>query len=630
MRKWKVIVISTIIVFALGAAEVALAIKFAHHELRLASLTNRPNITFTRPSDGETNILPTIYISCDLNLPNTGAGVKRESLFNGALKLYRTKDKQLTPMHFNTSGGGDSIVATPDDLLEPSTQYTFEVTDGVKDTSGARFVPFSLNFTTAAGAAASDYPVAFEKVSLHLPSSPQAKGPTIFTALAIGPDHRLYAATYDGRIVRIDIDALTQPAQRVPGEGQMNSLSSGIPGEGRGENLSKPGTRNPKPDQALTHPSPEVPGEGYAVAVETIHTVQAANHGPRLITGITFDPASTTDNPILWVSHGEMALQNATDWTGKISVIRGPKLDQYQDIVTGLPRAYRDHLNFQMAFGPDGAIYFCQGSMTSVGGPDKKWNLRHEHLLSAACLRLDPKLVTLPPLDVKTEEGGTYDPTSTGAPLTIYATGIRSGFDLLWHRNGNLYTGLNGAAAGGLVLAGPHSPAIDDIKETTDDLLLKVVKGGYYGHPNEKHNQFVLMGGNPTTQPDPQEIKEYPVGTMPEPNFTPPAYDFGKSVSPNGLCEYIGGPLDGKILVTRFSGGKDIVVLSPGADGNIAEAIIGIDGFTHFSDPLDLIEDTRTGNIYVAEYAGQQLTLLKPTPGGVSKRVFKQTIASAP
>ena len=57
----------------------------------------------------------------------------------------------------------------------------------------------------------------------------------------------------------------------------------------------------------------------------------------------------------------------------------------------------------------------------------------------------------------KTEDGGTYDPTAPGAPLTIYATGIRSGFDLLWHRNGNLYTGLNGAAAGGNVPQGPNS-----------------------------------------------------------------------------------------------------------------------------------------------------------------------------
>jgi hypothetical protein len=84
--------------------------------------------------------------------------------------------------------------------------------------------------------------------------------------------------------------------------------------------------------------------------------------------------------------------------------------------------------------------------------------------------------------------------------------------------------------------------------------------------------------------------------------------------------------LDGKILVTRYSGGKDIIVLTPGPDGNITEAVTGIDGFRQFGDPLDIVEDLKTGNLYVAEYAGKQITLLVPKPGGVSKRVFKQVV----
>ena len=39
---------------------------------------------------------------------------------------------------------------TPSALLDPNTRYTFEVTDGLKDTSGAAFVPFSMTFTTGA------------------------------------------------------------------------------------------------------------------------------------------------------------------------------------------------------------------------------------------------------------------------------------------------------------------------------------------------------------------------------------------------------------------------------------------------------------------------------------------------
>src|SRR4051812_31678448 len=324
------VIVCSIAVILLAALESYCAFRFGQRELARVATSNRPNVTFTRPSDGEKNVLPTIYISCDIALPNTGAGINQGSLFNGALKLYRTRDKQPMPIHFNTSGGGDSIVATPDDFLDATTQYTFEVTDGVKDTSGSRFMPFSLSFTTAAGEATSDYPVAFEKIALqgtNMTTDP--KRPTVYTGLTIGPDRKLYAATFDGRIFRFAIN-----------------------------------------------------DDGALGKAQPIMTMFGANHGPRLITGIAFDPASTAENLILWVSHGQMAWQNAEDWTGKITVLRGENLEQYQDIVTGLPRAYRDHLNFQPSFGPDGGIYFCQGSMTSVGGPDKKWDMRREHLLS--------------------------------------------------------------------------------------------------------------------------------------------------------------------------------------------------------------------------------------------------------
>jgi glucose/arabinose dehydrogenase len=371
------------------------------------------------------------------------------------------------------------------------------------------------------------------------------------------------------------------------------------------------------------------------------------------VTGLTFDPASTTANPILWVSHGQMAfnqgrIEGADDWTGKLSTISGPNFSDYRDVVINLPRAYKDHLNFQMVFGPDGALYYCQGSNTSTGAPDRKWNFRPEHRLTAACLRLERRLIdawnaahpqssTQPapqsanrPLDVKTEDGGSYDPTAPGAPLTIYATGVRCGFDLLWHSNGSLYCGMNGGAAGGSAPSGPNVPALDNIKETLDDLLLRIVKGAYFGHPNPARKQYVLMGGNPTDGVDVQEVTEYPVGTKPESNWQPAAYDFGKSVSPNGLIEYKGnafdGALNGKILVTRYSGGKDIVVISPAPDGSIREAITGIDGFTQFSDPLDLTEDLKTGNIYVAEYGGRQITLLRPKIGARSEKVFRQKV----
>src|SRR3954463_15176638 len=73
-----------------------------------------------------------------------------------------------------------------------------------------------------------------------------------------------------------------------------------------------------------------------------------------------------------------------------------------------------------------------------------------------------------------------------------------------------------------------------------------------------------------------------------------------------------GGALDGKLLITRFSGGKDIICLSLNGRGEVTESITGIAGLTNFTQPLDIVEDPATGSIYVAEYGGKELALLRP------------------
>lgn len=582
MNKAIVWAIGIVAVGGIAFAEVKFARNFGEREKVVAAELNdfnNPRISFTRPANNERDVLPNSFISCDVILPNKGRGVDAATMNDENILLYHSKGNVPVKVQFNTSGAGDAIVVTPLDLLEPSTQYTFEVKSGVKDTGGDWFLPFKMRFSTADGAPVTDYPIAFEKVMLPNTSV----GQSAYTGLTWGPDGKLYAATFEGRILRYAI----------------------------------------KPDGTLDEP-------------ETIMTVMSANNGPRTITGIVFEPKSTKENPIVWVTHSQMSvhegrIENADDWTGKISRISGEKLDKYEDVVINLPRAFKDHMNFQPVFGPDGALYFCQGSNTSTGAPDRKWNYRTERLLTAACLRLDLTKLKSLPLDVKTEEGGTYDPRSTDAPLTLYATGVRCGYDLLWHSNGSLYCGVNGGAAGGAVPVGPNSPAIENVLTTTQDLLIRIKPGKYYGHPNPKRNEYVLMGGNPTLDRDPQQVQDYDAGIMPEKNFEVPVYDFGKSVSPNGLCEYrsnaLGGKLKGKILVTCYSGGKQIIVLTPGPDGSIIESETGIEGFTQFSDPLDIVDDPATGNLYVAEYGGGgRITLLRPKEGGTSRKVFVQKV----
>jgi len=257
------------------------------------------------------------------------------------------------------------------------------------------------------------------------------------------------------------------------------------------------------------------------------------------------------------------------------------------------------------------------------------------------------KLPADQPLDVKTEDGGTYDPYADAAPLTIHATGIRNGYDLLFHSNGRLYAPINGSAAGGNApgsadprangarridtgesYAGPVVPPLQNVFITEDDTLLTVEKGAYYGHPNPLRAEFVLNGGNPTGGEDPHEIPLYPVGTEPDVTFRGPSFTFGKNLSPDGVIEYKAArsPLAGRILVTRYSGGDDVIVLTVGEGGAITESLTGIDGLTGFAEPLDLVQDPATGFLYVSEFGGKRITLLRPKAGAESNRVFREGV----
>ena len=355
----------------------------------------------------------------------------------------------------------------------------------------------------------------------------------------------------------------------------------------------------------------------------------------KLAVGFTFDPSSTATNLIAWVTHDTFVFLDAPDWDGKLTRLSGPNLEQAEDVIINLPRSKKDHVTNSIAFGSDGALYFTQASMSAMGRADRTWGDRAEHLLSAAVLRLDvSKLGTLP-LDVKTAEGGgTYNPYDANAPLTIYASGVRNAYDLVWHSNGSLYVPTNSSAAGGntpgsvngtlrpdgTLYSGQAVPALTDVQQTPTDFLYNVVKGGYYGHPNPLRGQFVMNGGNTSSANDPALLKDYPLGTAPDPNYRGYSFDFQLHASPDGAIEYksntFNGALKGKLMVVRYSQHKDIITLTPGGPNkDIVSAIEGyeIEGFSGFDDPLDLTEDTTKGNIYVSEYGGDgRIVLLKP------------------
>lgn len=529
----------------------------------------QPVIIGVRPADAATGVARDAFVAADVFLPTPGAGVDAGSISVDSVRLVRVSDGAVVPANVNTSGGGDSVVLQPLDALAPNTEYRFVVTEGLKDTTGNSFRPFSSTFKTGTAISSADPRIAFEKVRL-----PSAEG-RLFSGVTIGPDGRLYATTLTGEICRWDINSKT---------GELGDI-------------------------------------------QVITTVVDTMGSQRFVTGLAFDPSSTADKLIAWVTHTQYAFEQATDWTGRISMLRGANLEGYKEMVTGLPRSVRDHVTNQPVFGPDGFLYVGQAANTAMGRADAVWGNRPEHPLTGAILRVKTADLIARrdsgrgPLNVRTSDGGgTYNPFKKSNPVRIYASGLRNTYDLVFHRNGRLYAPTNGSAAGGNTPAGNGAPALTAVKQTQNDFLFDVVEGGYYGSPNPTRNEFVLNGGNPTAAIDKFEVTPYPVGTQPEATWRPGVYDFGKSVSPNGAVEYRGksfkGLLDGKLLVARYSGGDDIVAISFDSKGNVATFESGITGLTHFIDPLDVALDARNGALYVVEYGAERITLARPITGG--------------
>ena len=586
------------------------------------------------PKNNATNVaLNDFQTNVELVVPD-GYELDKTTLA-GHVNLYEVtaQGDVLVPSNANDTGGGDAITLTPLSPVKEFTTYVFRLAQGIEANrigdlnDKIAFKTYESRFTTG-----SEIVVPPPVRDLSGVEFSQIKGATLgdhttnelFSSLTIGPDGKLYASTLgdfasDGKIQRWDINA----------DGTLSNV------------------------QIL---SPELTGSPFPVTGAT------RNNQNRLIIGLTFDPASTADNLIAYVTHSMASVTNGPEWDGKLTRLSGPDLSEVQDLVIHLPRSAKDHLTNSITFDPQGVMYINQGSNSAGGKPDSAWNLRTERLLSASVLKVElNKLPAVLPLDAYTTSDisvinnaptgsivmsdGTYNPYAVNSPVTIFATGIRNAYDLVWHSNGWLYIPTNGTA--GNNYNSPNTPSTKDYQlarridgrtdigsitgieggETQKDWLFKTKGGSYHGHPNPYRGEYVLNhGGKPYSglpgqaESSYRDVAKYPTTVGPDPNYREPAYDFGKNKSPNGVIEYksdaFGGKLKGVLMVVRFSGQDDLLVMDPSSNGDIAEVYNNIPGLGGFDDPLDVVEDTRTGNIYISEYDRDQdglpqLTLLR-------------------
>ncbi|AMR33523.1 hypothetical protein A0256_19895 [Mucilaginibacter sp. PAMC 26640] len=574
----------------------------------------RPYVISANPMNGATITTNITIAANSLSIPAVKGfkgGTDNATITNKTVKLLKLDNGVEVNVQGNVqgTGGGDAISFTPSQPLEPHTNYKFIITEGVKTYAGTPFVPFQSTFSTESAPVDSSNIINAEFTKISVPGTQNKK----YTSLLFGPDGKFYALKINGGIERFNVD---HQSGMLSGMQQINTL---------------------------------VKKRGESTAI-----------------GLTFDPKSTAGNLIAWVSYSSAEMNAAPAFDGKISRLNGPDLQNEEQIIVNLPRSTRDHMVNSMAFGPDGALYISQGSNSSAGNYDKGWQ-REETLLSGAVLRLNiSKLNTIKlPLDVKTSDNknlinhapsrgikladGKYNPYAIESPLTIYASGIRNAYDMVWHSNGQLYLPANGSGGGGNSPAaiektkrpngtyydGPPILATDNVPVQHDWLFrVNPLKGvGYYGHPNPLRGEYVINRGfadNPMYKPS----------VKPDKNYRGAAFDFGYNKSPNGVIEYkngaFNGALRGKLLVCRFSGGGDIMVLEPGSisklpnlkpqdDGKYdivrsasGSGNYGLQGMVGFANPLDLTEDVTNGNLYVSEFNWNdnpnlisQITLLK-------------------
>lgn len=588
-------------------------------------LAGRPYTVKSTPGNGATGAVVNSSVTADNLLNPSGGAVDEATLTAGNVTLTRVADNAPVTGGGVTSGGGDTVSFEPGVSLDGNTLYRFDITAGVKDVSGRSFMPFSSVFTTSNGSGPGVANVAFDAVD-----SGAAKGDS-YSSVVVGPDGKLYAGSIYGQIYRWTINA-----------------------------------------------------DGTLAARQTIttvrdHAVAAGWEGApdRSVIGLAFDSASTPASPVLWITDNQAYLGAPTpDATGAVARLTGANLENYQAVLVNLPRSNKDHLTNSIALNA-GKVYFSQGAMNAMGAKDGTWE-RDEHLLSAAVLELDPaKLPTTLPVDVATPDvqvparggspahTGTYDPYAAGAPLRLYATGVRNAFDLVFHSNGHLYAPTNGSALGGNTpgtptpypaacarrpdggYSGPAAPALTGVLQEETDYVFDVKAGRYYGHPNPLRCEYVLDAGNPTGYiGNPlYRFSSYPEGQQADPNYDiGGVYDAGLHASANGVVEYrnpnaFGGALNGSLLVVRYHANQEIVAFSVNAAGGLSLPITGITGFTKLRQPLDIAQDPSNGNLYVTELTDDPATtdirLLRPRGGStpvtpVARVDFKPAAAALP
>ena len=305
------------------------------------------------------------------------------------------------------------------------------------------------------------------------------------------------------------------------------------------------------------------------IATQTIGTIAGlSNHN---ILGIAFNPYDATGQPKIYISHSQLFANGGGDipagsfapYSGQVSVLTGPNFLTFTPLITGLPVSNHDHGVNGLTFDDAGNLLIAVGSSTNAGIPSTPLGALPESPFSAAILKatitkpnFNGSIGYVDPATGQTNNnqifGGNVN-VQPGVDVSVYASGFRNPFDIVWTTKGLLYgldngpNNIFGAASTSATTQGPDP-------DNPDELNL-IVEGLYYGHPNRNRGrssaiQNVYYGPNTASIPG---VYKSPLTTI--------------DSSTNGIDEYrattFNSQLRGNLLGQKFNGILYDFALSP-------------------------------------------------------------------
>jgi glucose/arabinose dehydrogenase len=355
-------------------------------------------------------------------------------------------------------------------------------------------------------------------------------------------------------------------------------------------------------------------------AVQTINTIKNLSN-PNIL-GIAFNPYDTSSSPTIYITHSKLFANGGASfptnvlapYSGQVSLLEGSSnFATLKPLITGLPVSHFDHGINGMTFDNKGDLYIAIGGNTNAGIINTGGGLPESPLTATVLkaeiskLNFNGKIEYQLPSTFVPPTGITFDPAQSqvfgnlanvkaGVDVSIFATGLRNPYDVVWTTKGQVYATDNGPNGG----FGDESTGANTQQPATgaQDELNLLTPGNYYGHPNRNRG---LTDSRQNVYYNPS------LASIPG-VYTAPLTIFPSST--NGIDEYrattFGGQLLGNLITQQLNGPVFSVTLSAnGTQVAKSETLTGI------ADGLDIV--TAPGGALVGiDLADNRVTVATP------------------